>query len=59
MWLASQLTDETYQSIGDVVGHNHSTITHGIKVINEKRNVDHTYARQLEDFKNRLCNESK
>ena len=59
MWLASQLTDETYQSIGDVVGLNHSTITHGIKVINEKRNVDHTYARQLEDFKNRLCNESK
>ena len=59
MWLASQLTDETYQSIGDVVGLNHSTITHGIKVINDKRNVDHAYARQLEDFKNRLCNESK
>lgn len=59
MWLASQLTDETYQSIGDVVGLNHSTITHGIKVINEKRNADHTYARLLEDFKNRLCNESK
>ncbi len=59
MWLANQLTDETYQSIGDVVGLNHATITHGIKVINEKRNADHGYARQLEDFKNRLCNESK
>ena len=54
MWLASQLTDEPYTSIGTALRRDHSTVSHGIKKVNERREADRTYMHMLEDLKNKV-----
>lgn len=54
MWLASQLTDEPYTSIGGALSRDHSTVSHGIKKVNERRETDRGYMHMLEDLKNKV-----
>lgn len=54
MWLASQLTDEPYTSIGGALSRDHSTVSHGIKKVNERRETDRAYMHMLEDLKNKV-----
>ena len=56
MWLARQLTDESYQSIGSNFGRDHSTVYNSISKIDSITKSDRSYQLQLEDLKKLIRN---
>lgn len=56
MWLARQLTDESYQSIGSNFGRDHSTVYNSISKIDSITKSDRSYQLELEDLKKVIRN---
>ena len=56
MWLARQLTDESYQSIGSNFGRDHSTVYNSISKIDSITKSDRSYQLDLEDLKKLIRN---
>lgn len=54
MWLARQLTDESYQSIGNNFDKDHSTVIASIKKITEISQADREYLYKLEQLKKKI-----
>lgn len=54
MWLARQMTDESYQAIGNHFGRDHSTVTTSVKKIEGLSQDDPTYLNRLEQLKKRV-----
>ena len=56
MWLARQLTDESYQTIGSNFGRDHSTVYNSISKIDGITKSDRSYQLELEDLKKVIRN---
>ena len=56
MYLSKQLTDATFQQIGDVVYRNHATVIHAVKTVSGWISYDKKAIKELEDIET-LINE--
>ena len=55
MWMARQLTDESYENIGEALGgRDHSTVYYSINKVEEKIEADKSYSYKLDRLRNEI-----